>query len=77
MKKWVLFNMFEARQIGDRLGYENRELAEIAAKNYSTIQSNWYAEIGVFELVSKAKYAPQGELTRLDEGEAVESQATE
>ena len=67
MKKWLIFNMHEGKQIGERLGYEDRDIAERCAKNYSTLAGNWYAEIGVFELVSKAKFAPQGDLTRLDD----------
>jgi len=67
MRNWILYNLHNAQIVGERLGYESRDMAERVAQNYSTNQENWYADIGVFQLVSKVKFAPRGEITRLDE----------
>lgn len=67
MHKWILYSTHNNEIVGQRRGYETRELAEIAAKSHSADRENWYASIGVFQMVSTARYAPKGEITRLDE----------
>ena len=73
MRRWIIYNLHTAKPIGDCLGYESRELAERVAQNYSTKNENWYVEIGVFQLVSTAKFAPKGELTRIEDPDPPES----
>lgn len=70
MRKFMLYSFHKCTYIGSHLGYETREEAEHVAQNLSTKTEFWYTEIGIYQLVSKAKFAPQGEITSVDEAGA-------
>lgn len=66
MRKFMLYSFHKCIYVGTHLGYETREQAELAAQNISTKSEFWYTEIGVYQLVSKAKFAPKGEITSVE-----------
>lgn len=55
MRKFMLYSFHKCAYIGSHLGYETREEAERVAQNLSTKPEFWYTEIGIYQLVSKAK----------------------
>lgn len=73
MKKWIIYSLYQGKQVGSSRGFESRDEAERVAQSLSTMQEHWYTEIGVYQLVSKAKYSPKGELTKLDDDEPGET----